>query len=80
MFMCFLIYFIVYSTYSDVIYEFMYLMYLIHRMFGSFLHSLCIWSVVVLYMWVRIHVHVSIKTLRVGRGSKYAHASNFYTC
>ena len=52
--MCFHQYFIVYSRYFNFGYEFKFLMYLIHWISCFFLHSLCIWSVIVLFMWVWI--------------------------
>jgi len=48
MFMCFLTYFIVYASYSNCIYYFTFRMYFVHSNFGLFLHTLCIWSVIVL--------------------------------
>ena len=65
MFMCFFIYFIVYSSYFDFSDYMMFLMYLVHLIFCLFLHILCIRSVIVLFMWVWIQVHVYLKTLRV---------------
>jgi len=58
MFMCFFIYFIVYSGYFDFSDYMMFLMYLVHLIFCLFLHILCIRSVIDLFMWVWIQVHV----------------------
>jgi len=56
------------SGYSNFIHEMMFFIYLIHWILCFFLHSLHIRNVIVLFMWVVIEVHVSIKTLRVGMG------------
>jgi hypothetical protein len=68
--MCFCIHFSVYSSYSNFIDEFIFLRCLVYLIFCLFLYTLCIWSFIVLFMWVCIHAHVSIKTLRAGHESE----------
>ena len=52
MFMCLCTYFIVHSSYSRFMEHVMFRMYFVESIFGLCLHTLCIGSVIVLFMWV----------------------------